>query len=180
MLSAGLLIALNEELVRRAGIERYRILGIGLVTMGPIDIERGLVLQPPHMAGWDAVPLRDLLAAGTGLPVFFDNNATAAAIGEWWYGLAGRFRELLYIYLGHGIGGGIFLAPALHLMNWGTVKQVATTASVFILVNSVAGLAGRLLGHTALLTLGPYAVLFAAVLIGAALFLGVRRLTRPA
>jgi uncharacterized membrane protein YfcA len=42
-----------------------------------------------------------------------------------------------------GIGGGIFLAPLLHLTNWDTPKKIAATASFFILVNSLAGLAGQ-------------------------------------
>lgn len=42
-----------------------------------------------------------------------------------------------------GIGGGIFLAPLLHLTQWDTSKKIAATASVFILVNSLAGLFGQ-------------------------------------
>lgn len=42
-----------------------------------------------------------------------------------------------------GIGGGIFLAPILHLTNWDKAKVIAATASLFILVNSVAGLLGQ-------------------------------------
>ncbi len=42
-----------------------------------------------------------------------------------------------------GIGGGIFLAPLLHLTNWNTPKKIAATASLFILVNSIAGLLGQ-------------------------------------
>ncbi|WP_299064442.1 sulfite exporter TauE/SafE family protein [uncultured Polaribacter sp.] len=42
-----------------------------------------------------------------------------------------------------GIGGGVFLAPLLHLTNWDTPKKIAATASVFILVNSIAGLFGQ-------------------------------------
>ncbi|WBX74337.1 sulfite exporter TauE/SafE family protein [Tenacibaculum pacificus] len=42
-----------------------------------------------------------------------------------------------------GIGGGIFLAPLLHLSNWDSSKKIAATASVFILVNSIAGLFGQ-------------------------------------
>ena len=42
-----------------------------------------------------------------------------------------------------GIGGGIFLAPLLHLTNWDTPKKIAATASFFILVNSIAGLVGQ-------------------------------------
>ena len=43
-----------------------------------------------------------------------------------------------------GIGGGIFLAPILYLLNWGNPKKIAATASVFILVNSLAGLVGQI------------------------------------
>lgn len=43
-----------------------------------------------------------------------------------------------------GIGGGIFLSPVLNLMKWDTPKRIAATASVFILVNSIAGIAGQL------------------------------------
>jgi len=42
-----------------------------------------------------------------------------------------------------GIGGGIFLAPLLHITNWGVPKKIAATASLFILVNSLSGLAGQ-------------------------------------
>lgn len=42
-----------------------------------------------------------------------------------------------------GIGGGIFLAPLLHLTNWDTPKKIAATSSFFILVNSIAGLIGQ-------------------------------------
>ena len=42
-----------------------------------------------------------------------------------------------------GIGGGIFLAPILHLTQWGTPKKIAATASLFILINSIAGLVGQ-------------------------------------
>ena len=43
-----------------------------------------------------------------------------------------------------GIGGGVFLAPFLHLTNWDTPKRIAAAASFFILVNSLAGLIGQL------------------------------------
>ena len=44
-----------------------------------------------------------------------------------------------------GIGGGIFLAPLLHLTRWNTARAIAATASFFILINSIAGLTGQIL-----------------------------------
>ncbi len=68
-----------------------------------------------------------------------------------------------------GIGGGIFLAPILHLLRWGNAKQVAGTCALFILVNSVAGIAGQTIKaeSSALPSLLlPYWALLPAVFIG--------------
>lgn len=67
-----------------------------------------------------------------------------------------------------GIGGGIFLAPYLHITRWAAAKQIAATASLFILVNSVAGLAGQLLklGSGAMDAVALYWPLLIAVVAG--------------
>ena len=66
-----------------------------------------------------------------------------------------------------GIGGGIFLAPMLYLLRWGSGREIAGTASAFILVNSLAGLAGQLSkGAASNLDLWLYAPLVAGVVIG--------------
>ncbi len=68
-----------------------------------------------------------------------------------------------------GIGGGIFLAPILYLLHWDNAKKIAAACSVFILVNSLAGLSGQLmkLGDLQLIgEISAYWLLFPAVLIG--------------
>lgn len=60
------------------------------------------------------------------------------------------FAPLMAAPLGYlaglvGIGGGIFLAPLLHLLRWNSARAIAATASVFILINSLTGLAGQIL-----------------------------------
>lgn len=68
-----------------------------------------------------------------------------------------------------GIGGGIFLAPVLHLLRWEHAKKIAATCSVFILVNSIAGLAGQAMkigDAQILINIAPYWMLFPAVLAG--------------
>lgn len=68
-----------------------------------------------------------------------------------------------------GIGGGIFLAPLLHFLRWGKAREIAAAAAVFILVNSLAGLAGqvqRLSGSGDIGAVLAYWPLLPAVLIG--------------
>ncbi|MEQ8964902.1 MAG: ROK family transcriptional regulator [Azospirillaceae bacterium] len=121
------LIAMHDDLVAEAGITAGDLLGIGLVSVGPIDMASGSVQRPPYLPAWESVPLRRELSAATGLPVLLDNNATAAAVGEWWYGAAGGYDDFLYGYLGHGIGGGLFLGGRIHrgaLSNAGELGHV--------------------------------------------------------
>ncbi len=65
-----------------------------------------------------------------------------------------------------GIGGGIFLSPLLNLLKWDTAKKIAATASVFILVNSIAGIAGQLTTLQADLNYTRIILLCVAVFLG--------------
>lgn len=65
-----------------------------------------------------------------------------------------------------GIGGGIFLAPLLHLTNWDSPKKIAATASFFILVNSISGLIGQYTNPTFTIDWNLTSILLVTVLIG--------------
>ncbi len=65
-----------------------------------------------------------------------------------------------------GIGGGIFLSPLLHFFRWDTARKIATTASVFILANSLSGIAGQLSNLPTNLDWDRIALLGAAVFVG--------------
>lgn len=82
-----------------------------------------------------------------------------------------------------GIGGGIFLSPLLHLTRWGSARAISATASLFILVNSVAGLAGQLmkLGAGTVAAGAAWWPLALAVLIGGQLgsWAGLKLLPEP-
>jgi uncharacterized membrane protein YfcA len=101
-------------------------------------------------------------------------TATDAALG----GAVGYLSGLV------GIGGGIFLSPLQHLMRWASPRQIAATASIFILVNSIAGLAGQLtkLGTSGLIGLIHFWPLLIAVLVGGQIgsHAGIRLFSEPA
>ena len=103
-----------RKVVRDAKIPQRRLLGVGLACPGPIDQDLGLVLYPPRLAGWEQVPLATLLAETTGTQVTIDNDATAAAIGERWSGVAKNVGNFIYVYMGTGIGGGLFLSNQVY------------------------------------------------------------------
>jgi glucokinase len=76
---------------------------------GTVDFDRGILHQPPNLPGWDAVPLGRLLGERLERPVFVENDANAAAYGEWRYGAAVGLRHLIYLTVSTGIGAGLIL-----------------------------------------------------------------------
>ncbi|WP_195909034.1 ROK family transcriptional regulator [Microlunatus sp. Gsoil 973] len=95
-----------EELITEAEISRDKIVGLGIAAPGPIDVDRGVIVDPPNLEGWQDVPLRDALRDAVGLPVLLDKDVTAAAAAEKWYGGVGNF---LFFYLGTGVGAGLVI-----------------------------------------------------------------------
>jgi predicted NBD/HSP70 family sugar kinase len=95
--------------LRGLGIEEQLVVGIGVVAPGPIDVARGTVIGPSHIDAWKQVPLRDLIAEATGLPVVFDNDATAAALGDFWAGATEGARAHATVYMGLGVGAGVLI-----------------------------------------------------------------------
>ena len=85
------------------------ILGVGVGAPGPLDPARGVVLDAPTLAGWTDVPLVALLAAGLGRPVRLENDANAAALGEWMFGAGRGTRHMVFVTVSTGIGGGVIV-----------------------------------------------------------------------
>lgn len=98
-----------EALIARAPVDRTRILGVGIASPGPVDVERGLVVDPPHLPNWHRVPLRDHLRDATGLPVVLDKDVIAGAVAELWAGGADGPSDFVFFYFGTGVGAGIVI-----------------------------------------------------------------------
>ncbi len=107
-MAAGLVTQIHDLLIS-LDIDEERVVGIGVVAPGPIDVARGMIVGPPHMDAWHQVPLRDMIAASTNLPVVLDNDATAAAIGDFWGGAIEGAHSHATVYMGLGIGAGVLI-----------------------------------------------------------------------
>lgn len=82
---------------------------IGVSFGGPVNADTGIVRLSHHVPGWENIPLKEILEAEFQAPVFVDNDANVAALGEYYYG-AGRDRSsLFYITISTGVGGGWIL-----------------------------------------------------------------------
>ncbi|HEY3993037.1 MAG TPA: ROK family protein [Ktedonobacteraceae bacterium] len=99
--------ATMQEALTSAGVTLDQITGIGVAAPGPLDNREGVLYSPPNLPTWQAVPLRELLSQYFQLPVFVENDANAAALGEFFFGAGQGSRDMVYLTVSTGIGGGI-------------------------------------------------------------------------
>ena len=94
------------QLLAKAGIARERLVGVGVAF--PDDITRAhLPDQPAEYAAWASVRIDDLIRDVLAIPVFIENDAAAAAIGEMQFGSGHRYRSFFYLLLTAALGGGV-------------------------------------------------------------------------
>src|SRR5947209_6130044 len=95
--------------VRDAAVGMERIAAIGVATPGTMDIPAGLILDPPNLRPWQNVPVRQHIEHVFGVPTAFQNDANAAAYGEYWAGAGRGVHSMVLFTLGTGVGGGIII-----------------------------------------------------------------------
>lgn len=113
-----------EESETKLGISSKSIIGLGIGSPGPLSIKKGLVHFTPNLPGWTNVPLVDILRDKLALPIFLENDANAAALGEWWRGAGKDVDNLVLLTLGTGIGGGIIIQGEVFHGAWDTAAEI--------------------------------------------------------
>jgi glucokinase len=103
-----------DQAAAAASIEKSRLAALGISCGGPLDSARGLILSPPNLPGWDAVPVVSLLQEKTGLPCFLENDANAGALAEWRWGAGRGCRDMAFLTFGTGLGCGLILNGRLY------------------------------------------------------------------
>ncbi|HHS13978.1 MAG TPA: ROK family protein [bacterium] len=86
-----------------------RLAGAGVGAAGLVDVSRGVLWNAPNLPGWIEVPVACGLEKRLGVPVAMDNDANAAALGEYAFGAGRGARNMLMVTLGTGVGGGLIL-----------------------------------------------------------------------
>lgn len=102
------------EALENAGRTADDLAGIGIGCPGPVDMSRGVVLDPPNL-GWKEVNVRKHLEKFFGCPAVVLNDVDAGVYGEYRFGAAKKARTVLGVFPGTGIGGGcIYDGAILH------------------------------------------------------------------
>jgi glucokinase-like ROK family protein len=99
-------LSILQEAVKIGGPESGNLLGMAIGVPGLVDQATGSLLFAPNL-GWKELPIRSFLQEYFNVPLFVDNEANIAALGEHYFGAAQGYDEVLYISAGIGLGGGI-------------------------------------------------------------------------
>ncbi|GHO69248.1 glucokinase [Ktedonobacter sp. SOSP1-52] len=96
-----------DQALADAQLTPAQIAGIGIAAPGPLNNRTGVVISPPNLPGWTDIPLRDIFAEHYQLPIYLENDANAAGLGEHLFGAGRGSNEMVYLTISTGIGGGV-------------------------------------------------------------------------
>jgi glucokinase len=108
----------------QAQITAVNLAVVGVGAPGLSNPETGILYTSPNLPGWDNVPLRDIVEKELGRKAFLINDANAAAVGEFHFGAGRGVRNLIYITISTGIGGGIIIDGKIYPGSTGTSGEL--------------------------------------------------------
>jgi len=110
--------------LRRPGIDRATVAGVGLGLPAPIDSGTGRVGAPVILPGWEGVQAAELATEALGLPVVVDNDANLGALAESLQGAAQGTRSAAYIKISGGVGAGLVMDGRIFRGPDGTAGEI--------------------------------------------------------
>ena len=96
-----------EDVLKLSNIDIKSVSGIGIGSPGPLDTEKGIIMNPSNLPGWDNIHITDIIENEFKIKTTLDNDANAAALGEYLYGAGKGSKAFVYVTVSTGVGGGI-------------------------------------------------------------------------
>src|SRR5207237_2383562 len=103
-----------EDVIDEADLSKKQIRGIGIGAPGAVDFDSGNVVFAPNLEGWKDVPLKKDLEKRLDIPVFVQNDANVSMLGVYVAELKSKPKDVVGIFLGTGIGGGLVINGELY------------------------------------------------------------------
>jgi len=107
--------------------DKLPVVATSIMVPGAVDSDKAVVLQAPNLPSLVNFELKAELEQRLGWPVFLENDANAAAVGEMWMGAARCCRDVISVTLGTGVGGGVILDGKLWRGSHGSAGEIGHT-----------------------------------------------------
>jgi glucokinase len=121
------IVEMAGESLREASVDLSEVEAMVIAVPGPLDPTTGTVIEAPNMPGWQRVPVARMVTELLGVPVRAVNDANAAALGEFHFGAAQGQRNMVYITVSTGIGGGVVVDGRLMEGSRGMAGEIGHT-----------------------------------------------------
>jgi len=120
---AAAIAAAVRRLLERNGVPEGSLRGIGVGSIGPLDMRRGVIVRAANLP-LENVAIVEPLRREFGVPVYMVNDCVAAVVGERHFGAGRGHDDLVYITISTGIGGGIYVNGHLLLGKDGNAHEI--------------------------------------------------------
>lgn len=123
-------------------VARDQVLGIGIASVGPVDINNGVILNPPNFCGLHDIPVAGRFRRRYDLPVYFNHHLNCNALAERFYGNGRAYHDFIFLCVDHDINLGIVTGNQLYNDSTGFSSEIGR-----VLVNYMGpGMGGEYLG----------------------------------
>ncbi len=95
-------------------IDNKNVTSIGISCGGPLDSNKGIIMSPPNLKGWDDVHIVDIIKSHFDVPTYLQNDANACAVAEWKFGAGKGTKNMVFLTFGTGLGAGLILNGKLY------------------------------------------------------------------
>lgn len=108
------LVATVREMLQAAGGDAKKLSAVGIGCAGPVSPQTGEINNPYTLAGWNHCNIVEPLEVELGVPVYLENDADAAALGEFYFGAGRGAESMVMLTFGTGVGGAVILHGQLY------------------------------------------------------------------
>ena len=96
----------------------------GISCGGPLDENKGIIMSPPNLPGWDNVAITEIIESKIGIKTKIRNDANACAMAEYYFGAGKGYENIVFLTFGTGLGAGIILNGRLYSGTNGNAGEV--------------------------------------------------------
>lgn len=125
--SAQKIVDALAQVSERWGCNELPVVATSIMVPGAVDCAKAVVVQAPNLPSLVNFPLKAELEQKLGWPVYLENDANAAAVGEMWMGAARGCRDVVSVTLGTGVGGGVIVDGKLWRGSHGSAGEIGHT-----------------------------------------------------
>jgi glucokinase len=101
------MVETGNRLIAEAGLKNSDVRALGISSPSPADIPNGIIVEPPNNKHWRNVPIKKYLSENLKIEGFFENDANAGVLAEWFFGAGRGCKNVVYLTMSTGVGGGI-------------------------------------------------------------------------